>query len=116
MLLFAVSLIVTGALVLPLLAWPGTLSASIVLGFGYSFFNALGRPSYVAVLSEVPNEVRGAVLGFNITMASVGWLVAASGGAQVLLWAGFVGLGIFSALAAFGGVGLAWVYLRMKDR
>ena len=109
MMLFAVSLIVTGALVIPLLAWPGALSVSVVLGFCYSFFNALGRPSYVAALSEVPNEVRGTVLSFNITMASVGSLIAASGGAQVLLQAGFVGLGIFS------GVGLSWVYLRIRE-
>jgi MFS transporter, DHA1 family, inner membrane transport protein len=116
MALFASSLLVTGVLVIPLLAWPGLLSLSIMLGFGYSFFNALGRPSYVATLSEVPNEVRGAVLGFNVTMASVGWLLAASGGAEVLLRTGFVGLGIFSGIAAFAGVGLSWRYVRMKAR
>jgi MFS transporter, DHA1 family, inner membrane transport protein len=114
MLLFAVSLILTGTLVIPLLAWPGALATSVILGFGYSFCNALGRPSFVAALSEVPSEVRGAVLGFNITMASIGWLIAASGGAQILLFFGFVGLGIFAAAAALGGVALAWLYLRMN--
>lgn len=116
MVLFAASLLVTGALVIPLLVWPATLTFSIILGFAYSFFNALGRPLYVATLSEVPNEVRGAVLGFNITMASVGWLLAASGGAQLLIHLGFTGLGIFAGLMAFAGVGLSCWYLRMNGR
>jgi MFS transporter, DHA1 family, inner membrane transport protein len=116
MLLFAASLMVTGILVIPLLLWPMSLTFSIVLGFAYSFFNALGRPLYVATLSEVPNEVRGAVLGFNITLASVGWLLAASGGVQILIYFGFIGLGLFAGLTAFIGVGLSWWYLRMKTR
>ena len=73
-------------------------------------------PLYVATLSEVPNEVRGAVLGFNITLASVGWLLAASGGAQLLIQFGFTGLGVFAGLMAFIGVALSWVYLRMRKR
>jgi MFS transporter, DHA1 family, inner membrane transport protein len=64
-----------------LLVRTGVLSVSIVLVFDYPFFTALGWPSYVAALPEVPNKVRGTVLSFNITRASVGWLVAASGGA-----------------------------------
>ena len=112
MLLFAGSLLVTGALVIPLLMWPVNLTISIALGFAYSFFNALGRPLYVATLSEVPNEVRGAVLGFNITLASIGWLLAASGGVQLLIYFGFVGLGIFAGLMTFVGVALSWWYLR----
>lgn len=116
MLLFAGSLLVTGALVIPLLIWPVSEKFSIVLGFAYSFFNALGRPLYVATLSEVPNEVRGAVLGFNITLASIGWLIAASGGVQLLIYFGFVGLGIFAGLMAFVGVVLAWWYLRVSAK
>ena len=116
MLLFAASLMLTGILVIPLLLWPMSLTFSIVLGFAYSFFNALGRPLYVATLSEVPNEVRGAVLGFNITLASVGWLLAASGGVQILIYFGFIGLGLFAGLTAFAGVGLSWWYLQMKTQ
>ncbi len=116
MLLFAVSLFITGVMVILLMAWPVSLAFSIVMGFTYSFFNALGRPLYVAMLSEVPNQVRGAVLGFNITLASVGWLLAASGGVQVLLWAGFAGLGAFAATMAFIGVGLSWWHLRLQTR
>ena len=116
MLLFAGSLLITGIMVIPLLVAPLTLTLSIILGFAYSFFNALGRPLYVATLSEVPNEVRGSVLGFNITLASVGWLLAASGGAQILIAVGFVGLGIFAGCMAFIGVALSWWYLRMRKQ
>ena len=116
MLLFAASLCITGIMVIPLLLWPVTLTFSIILGFAYSFFNALGRPLYVATLSEVPNEVRGAVLGFNITLASVGWLLAASGGAQLLIQFGFTGLGVFAGLMAFVGVALSGWYLQLKAR
>jgi MFS transporter, DHA1 family, inner membrane transport protein len=64
-----------------LLVRTGVLSVSVVLVFDYPFFKALGWPSSVAASPEVPNKVRGRVLSFNITTASVGWLVAASGGA-----------------------------------
>ena len=114
MLLFAASLFVTGALVIPLFLWPSSLTFSIILGFVYSFCNALGRPLFLATLSEVPNEVRGTVLGFNITLASVGWLVAASGGVQILIHGGFAGLGMFAGIMAFTGVALAWIYGRFK--
>jgi hypothetical protein len=49
-------------------------------GFAYSLVNAAGRPALMAALSEVPAEVRGAILGLNVTMSSVGWLEAAAVG------------------------------------
>ena len=116
MALFCGSMIVAGILVIPLLWLSHSINLSIALGFAYSCANALGRPSFVATLSEVPNEVRGAVLGFNVTMASIGWLLAASVGAQLVIHLGFVSLGIFSGLSAFAGAALGWQYLRMKSR
>lgn len=116
MALFGWSMVVTALLVVPLLWFSASLMVTVVLGFGYSCANALGRPSYVATLSEVPNEVRGAVLGFNVTMASVGWLLAASVGAQLVIQFGFASLGIFSGAAALCGAWLARQYLGMKSR
>ena len=50
----------------------------MALGFVYVLLNALGRPSYMAALAAVPEEVRGTVLGLNGTSASVGWIGAAA--------------------------------------
>ena len=58
--------------------WHPGVALSVALGFVYSLANAAGRPALMAALSEVPAEVRGAVLGLNITMSSVGWLGAAA--------------------------------------
>jgi hypothetical protein len=63
---------VTAALGLPLMLWRPGVSLSVALGLVYSFANAAGRPALMAALSEVPGEVRGAVLGLNITMSSIG--------------------------------------------
>ena len=52
----------------------------MTLGFVFSFVNAAGRPSLMATLAEVPSEIRSALFGLNITMASIGWLMAGSVG------------------------------------
>ncbi len=47
-------------------------------GLRLLLLNALGRPSYMAALASVPDDVRGTVLGLNGTSASVGWVGAAA--------------------------------------
>lgn len=100
---FATSSILTAALALPLLAWQPGLVGSVALGFAYAFVNALGRPALMAELSAVPGEVRGAVLGLNITAASFGWLGASALGGWLVGRAGFAGLGWLCALAGVAG-------------
>jgi DHA1 family inner membrane transport protein len=73
----------------------------------YSFVNAAGRPSLMATLAEVPSELRSALFGLNITMASLGWLLAGSVGAGLIAVGGFAGLGAFCALVAALGCVLA---------
>ena len=75
----------------------------MALGFLYVLLNALGRPSYMASLAAVPEDVRGTVLGLNGTAASVGWIAAAGLGAAVIGWVGFEGFGPLAALLAFVG-------------
>ena len=87
--------------------WAPGLAVSVALGFAYSFVNATSRPSLMATLAEVPGEVRGAVFGLTVTMASVGWLLAGSVGAALVAAGGFAGLGIFCSLLALVGAGLA---------
>lgn len=98
-----------GALALPTLLWQPGLAASVGLGFGFSFMNAAGRPSLLAMLSEVPSELRGALFGLNVTMNSLGWLLAGSLGATLLAAAGFGALGIFCSAVALIGAALASV-------
>jgi DHA1 family inner membrane transport protein len=84
---------------------------SVALGFAYSLVNAAGRPSLMATLAEMPSELRGVLFGLNITMASIGWLMAGSVGAGLIATGGYTGLGVFcSVVAAIGcGLGLASV-------
>ncbi|HEX4985532.1 MAG TPA: MFS transporter [Burkholderiales bacterium] len=104
---FALSSAATAAIALPLLAWHPGLAASVALGFAYSFVNAAGRPSLMATLAEVPNEIRSALFGLNITMASLGWLLAGSVGGSLLAVGSFASLGAFAAAAAALGCVLA---------
>ncbi len=106
-LVFAASSLATGALALPLLLWQPGVAVSVGLGFAYAFANAFGRPALLASLSEVPSEVRGAVLGLNITCASFGWLGATALGGRLVTEFGFGSLAYFSAAAALAGAGLA---------
>jgi MFS transporter, DHA1 family, inner membrane transport protein len=90
---------------LPLFTWTGSLAGTVALAFGYVFVNAIARPSLMAALANVPNEVRGTVLGLNITAASFGWLGAASLGGWVMAVSGFSMFGPLAAgIAVIGGV------------
>jgi DHA1 family inner membrane transport protein len=106
---FAAASVVTAGLAVPTLMWQPGLVASVALGFAFSLANAAGRPSLLATLSDVPSELRGALFGLNVTVASMGWLVAASVGAALIGLVGFSGLGLFCAVAALLGAALALV-------
>lgn len=103
----AFSLAATGLLALPVLLWQPGVWLSVALCFAYTLANSIGRPALLSALSEAAGEARGAVLGLNITGASVGWLAATAIGGPLLIGAGFGGLGIFTAALAFVGALLA---------
>jgi DHA1 family inner membrane transport protein len=113
---FAMASLLTACLAAPTLAWAPGLAISVVLGFAYSFVNATSRPSLMATLSEVPGEVRGAVFGLTVTMASVGWLLAGSVGAGLVAAGGFTGLGVFCSSMALAGSALALASTRGATR
>ena len=66
----------------------------------------------MAAMANVPDEVRGTVLGLNVTSASFGWLGAASLGGWMMAGYGFGGFGPLTAAVALLGVGLAVVARR----
>lgn len=105
--LFAFGSALTAIVVLPLLAWHPGIGISVALGFVFSFVNAAGRPSLMATLAAMPAEMRSTLFGLNITMASMGWLLAGSVGGWLIAVGGFGGLGAFCALVAAIGCGLA---------
>lgn len=110
---FAVSSVATGVLALPLLLWQPGIAPSVALGCAYALTNALGRPALLAALSDVPPDVRGAVLGLNVTTASVGWIAASALGGWLITRFGFGALGVFCALSGLAGAGAAVVAGRL---
>ena len=92
--------------------WHPGVAVSVALGFAYSLANSAGRPALMATLSEVPAGVRGAVLGLNVTMSSVGWLGAAALGGWLVAGQGFESLGLLTAAAAGTGALFALVAWR----
>jgi DHA1 family inner membrane transport protein len=109
MMTFAGAMIGSAVVALPLFAWTDSLVGTVALAFGYVFVNAIARPSLMAALASVPNEIRGTVLGLNITAASFGWLGAASLGGWVMAAFGFPMFGPLAAGIAVAGGALALI-------
>ena len=70
LLTFAVTMAASGFAALALFTWHPSPAISVGLGFLYVMLNALGRPSFMAALAAVPDNVRGTVLGLNGTSAA----------------------------------------------
>lgn len=106
LLTLAVMLALSGLAALALFVWHPALAVSVALGFVYVMLNALGRPSYMAALASVPEQVRGTVLGVNGASSSLGWICAAGLGALMISTVGFEGFGPLGAgLALLGTIG-----------
>jgi predicted MFS family arabinose efflux permease len=105
MVTFAAAMIGSAVVALPLFTWTASLVGSVALAFLYVFVNAIARPSLMAALANVPGDIRGTVLGLNVTAASFGWLGAASLGGWVMAASGFPMFGPLAAgIAVTGGV------------
>jgi DHA1 family inner membrane transport protein len=109
LLTFAGAMLGSAVVALALFGWTAGLAGSVALGFGYVFVNAIARPSLMAALANVPDEIRGTVLGLNVTSASFGWLGAAALGGWMLAQHGFVGFGPLAAAVAVLGGALALI-------
>ncbi len=105
---FAIGMATSGIAAIALYGWTPDLPTSLALGFLYVLFNALARPSLMAMLAAVPDAVRGTVMGLNVTGASVGWLGAASLGGIMMSTNGFHGFGPLTAAFAAATAALAF--------
>ncbi|WP_439548204.1 MFS transporter [Falsiroseomonas sp.] len=108
---YAGAMLAASGMAVPLFLWTSGLAGSVALGFVFVFCAAISRPSLMAALANVPDEVRGTVLGLNVTSAAFGWLGAASLGGLVIATFGFAG---FAPLAA--GFGLLGAVLAVTGR
>jgi MFS transporter, DHA1 family, inner membrane transport protein len=114
LLTFAVAMALSAGAAIALFMWHPSVAISVALGFFYVLLNALGRPSYMAALAAVPEDVRGTVLGLNGATASVGWIGAAALGAVMIGWVGFEGFGPLAAALALVATGGALLGRRRK--
>ena len=109
LLTFAIAMALSAMAALALFMWHPGPAMTVALGAVYCLVNALGRPSYMAALAAVPDDVRGTVLGLNGATASVGWVGAAALGAAMVSTVGFEGFGPLGAtlglLGALGALG-----------
>ncbi len=105
--IFAVAMLASAVAALALFGWQADEATSIALGFGYVFSNAIARPSLMASLTDVPEHVRGTVMGLNVTCSSIGWLGAAALGGWMIAGFGFAGFGPLAAVVAVTGAAIA---------
>ena len=113
---FAAASLATGLAAWALFAWDLGFRICVALGFVYAFVNALGRPTVVAVLSSVSSETRGALLGLNITCASLGWIAAAAIGGLLIEHLGVASLAAFTGAMAVLGAALATLSRSLAKR
>jgi MFS transporter, DHA1 family, inner membrane transport protein len=90
---FGASLSVAGCFAAVWFMWTPDLVVTAALGVGFSFFNALSRPPLMSAMADVPAEVRGAIMGLNSSVASIGWLTAALVGGWLYTGIGFNSFG-----------------------
>ena len=105
--IFGAAMLGSAIAALALFGWQTDVQTSVGLGFAYVFFNAIARPSLMASLSDVPEHVRGTVMGLNVACNSIGWLSAASLGGWMIGLYGFAGFGPLAAAVATAGAILA---------
>ena len=115
LLTFAVAMALSAGAAIAHFMWHPSVAISVALGFVYVLLNALGRPSYMAALAAVPEDVRGTVLGLNGATASVGWIGAAALGAVMIGWVGFEGFGPLAAALALASAAGALLGRRRKS-
>jgi predicted MFS family arabinose efflux permease len=111
LLTFAGAMLFAAAVALPLFLWQASVTVTVALGFAFIMATSVARPCMMAALSNVPDEIRGTVLGLNVTSASVGWLAAAAVGGLVIAQFGFAG---FAPMAS--GLALAGALLAIGNR
>ncbi|HEV7263677.1 MAG TPA: MFS transporter [Falsiroseomonas sp.] len=105
LLTFAGAMLFAAVIALPLFLWQPGVAVTVALGFAFIMTTSVARPCMMAALSNVPDEIRGTVLGLNVTSASIGWLAGAAVGGLVIAAFGFAGFAPMAAgLALFGAV------------
>jgi DHA1 family inner membrane transport protein len=107
LMIYAVAMVASGVASLALFGWRTSVTMSVGLGFLYVFLNAIARPAMMASLARVPANIRGTVMGWNVTCSSIGWMGAAGLGGWMLGVQGFAGFGPLTAVVALVGAGLA---------
>jgi len=94
---YATLTIIAGGIAALWFAWRPGIGTTISLGFIFALLNGMAKPPLLAALADVPVDVRGTVMGLNISIGSIGWLIAAFYGGWLYERVGFVG---FSPLMA----------------
>ncbi len=113
---FAIALSIAGVVAIPWFLWQPGINTTVALGVAFAFFNALGRPSLLAALADVPADVRGAVMGLNSSIASIGWLTAALAGGWFYAEVGFSSFSPLMAMMCWLGALVVVPDSRMTQR
>ncbi len=113
---FAVGLAGAGLAALPWFLWRPGLEITVAFGALFAFLTAVARPSLLASLAEVPEDVRGAVMGLNSAVASIGWLIAALVGGWFYAGIGFTAFGPLMAVMCLAGALIVVPDSRIRQR
>lgn len=113
---YAFVLVAEAVLVGPLFTWTAAHALTLLLGFLMMATSAIGRPSYLSALSDVPPEVRGGVMGINVLLASFSWLGAAMLGTWIDQYGFWVAAVAAGTMALIGSSSALLVSRRARGR
>ncbi len=97
---FAGIQVAAAALAFPLFTVAPGLGATALLAAGFGAANSLARPTWMWLITRVPQHKRGATMGFTATSNQIGLMVGSAAGGMLVGSGNYAPLGLLAAGSA----------------
>ncbi len=104
--------IMAAATVLPMFATTPGVIPTALLAATFGLANSMARPAWMWVISQVPENRRGATMGFTATTNQVGLMIGASVGGILISTGGYSALGLQASCASLAAAGVCTLAIR----
>ncbi len=105
--------VMAAALVLPMFGTALGVIPTALLATVFSLANSLARPAWMWMISQVPENVRGATMGFTATANQIGMMIGAAMGGLLISIGGYEALGLQAAGASLAAAAFCGMAVRL---
>ncbi len=113
-LVFAGFQALAAATVLPMFATTPGVIPTALLASAFGLANSLARPAWMWLISQVPEDRRGATMGFTATANQLGLMIGASLGGLLISLGGYEALGLQASCASLAAAAICGLAVRKK--